>query len=150
MADSNIKKIVIKQSDLPPINSNEEKYVVRFRILSEDRNRTSHWSPQYLIQPNQLELQDNFGITLSSTGGFIELTWDVEPGSSQSYDVWLAWGSQEGSTGLPQYKATINGNYVAVPIPSGMVSVQAFIQNMSVPRKFLPSLVIAQSGIETV
>jgi hypothetical protein len=149
MADSGIKKIVIKQSDLPPINYDEGKYVLRFRIVSEDKNRTSHWSPQYLLGPKALELVDNSGISLASGNGMINVSWDTEPGSTQSYDVWVAWGSNPGSTGIPEYKATVSGNYITLPIPSGKVSAQVFIQNLSVPRtSVLPSLVIAQTGIE--
>lgn len=150
MADSNIKKIIIPQVSLPPINSDEEKYVVRFRVISDDRNRVSHWSPQYLIAPKPLELVDNSGITLVAANGMINVQWETEPGSSSPYDVWVAFGSQSGSTGLPEYKATVTGNYISLPIPAGMVSAQVFIQNMSVPRKYMPSLVIAKTGIEDV
>jgi uncharacterized protein affecting Mg2+/Co2+ transport len=149
MVDANLKRIVIKQSDLPPINSNEEKYVLRFRVVSEDKNRISHWSPQYLLSPSALETADNSGIELVSGNGMINVSWDIEPGSTASYDVWVAWGTQSGSTGIAEYKATVSGNYITLPIPSGKVSAQVFIQNMSVPRtSVLPSLVIAQTGIE--
>lgn len=150
MADENIKKIVIPQVSLPPINSDEEKYIVRFRIISDDRNRVSHWSPQYLVAPEVLTLVDNSGITMTAANGMINVQWDTEPGSNASYDVWVAFGTQSGSTGLPEYKATVTGNYISLPIPAGQVSAQVFIQNMSVPRKYMPSLVIAQTGIEDV
>lgn len=150
MADENIKKIVIPQSSLPPINSDEEKYVVRFRVISDDRNRSSHWSPQYLVSPTELTLQDNSGISLTSANGMISVQWDTEPGTTGIYDVWVAWGTQSGSTGLPEYKATVSGNYISLPIPASQVSAQVFIQNMSVPRKYMPSLVIAKTGVEDV
>lgn len=46
MADSNIKRVVIKKSDLPgPIGNNTTlDYNIRYRIISEDQNRFSHWS----------------------------------------------------------------------------------------------------------
>jgi|TARA_B110000977_G_scaffold54649_2_gene74484 hypothetical protein len=149
MADAGIKRIVIRQSELPPINSAEEKYILRFRVVSEDRNRTSHWSPQYLLSPTALEFQDNSGISLSSANGMISVSWDTAPGSTQSYDVWVAYGTNLGSTGIPEYKATVSGNYITLPIPAGKVSAQVFIQNLSVPRvSVIPALVIAQTGIE--
>ena len=40
-----IKKIRVEQDSLPTINSTTEKYDIRYRIVSEDKNRTSHWSP---------------------------------------------------------------------------------------------------------
>ena len=51
MAEQNIKKFRIPVSDLPPINSITEGYSIRYRVISEDRNRTSYWSPIYLIEP---------------------------------------------------------------------------------------------------
>jgi len=51
MADLGIKKYRQKYIDLPPISVNSQGYSIRYRIISEDRNRTSHWSPVYLIVP---------------------------------------------------------------------------------------------------
>jgi hypothetical protein len=47
MADSGIKQTIIKSSDLPNVlgNDTELKYTLRYRIVSEDKNRFSHWSP---------------------------------------------------------------------------------------------------------
>ena len=47
MADANIKKTRILKSSLPPIDYDTLKYNTRYRVISEDRNRTSHWSPIY-------------------------------------------------------------------------------------------------------
>jgi hypothetical protein len=47
MADAGIKQTIIKLSELPPTLGNNEtlKYTMRYRIVSEDKNRFSHWSP---------------------------------------------------------------------------------------------------------
>jgi len=47
MADANIKKTRILKSALPAIDHDTLKYNARYRVISEDRNRTSHWSPIY-------------------------------------------------------------------------------------------------------
>jgi hypothetical protein len=49
MADAGIKKVIISKKNLPSIFGTDQKYVVRYRIVSEDRNRTSHWSAQYKL-----------------------------------------------------------------------------------------------------
>lgn len=49
MADANIKKVIISKSDLPAIDGNTFSYNVRYRLISEDKNRTSHWSRIYNI-----------------------------------------------------------------------------------------------------
>lgn len=52
MADQGIKKYKIPPTSLPAINSISEGYTLKYRIVSEDRNRLSHWSPITLVQPN--------------------------------------------------------------------------------------------------
>ena len=47
MADSGIKKTIIKFSELPDVVGDNDtlSYNLRYRVVSEDRNRFSHWSP---------------------------------------------------------------------------------------------------------
>jgi hypothetical protein len=42
------KKVILEKKDLPPL-SPDGKYLIRYRIISEDKNRTSHWSPIYAL-----------------------------------------------------------------------------------------------------
>lgn len=49
MITANIKKVIIPFSDLPAIYGTDFTYNVRYRIVSEDRNRQSHWSRIYTI-----------------------------------------------------------------------------------------------------
>jgi hypothetical protein len=49
MADSRVKKVVIPKSKLPAYSGENQSYIVRYRIVSEDKNRNSHWSPQYKL-----------------------------------------------------------------------------------------------------
>lgn len=56
MANEIIKKLKIPYNDLPTIDSINEGYSLRYRVVSSDRNRVSHWSPIYLIQPELLYL----------------------------------------------------------------------------------------------
>jgi hypothetical protein len=46
MADSGIKKVVIPNNALPLVSYNVDEiyYDIRYRIISEDKNRTSYWS----------------------------------------------------------------------------------------------------------
>ena len=47
MASPNIKKNIILKKDLPSVIGNNESltYEIKYRVISEDRNRSSHWSP---------------------------------------------------------------------------------------------------------
>jgi hypothetical protein len=42
------KKVTIEKKDLSPLSPQGE-YLLRYRIISEDKNRTSHWSPIYTL-----------------------------------------------------------------------------------------------------
>ena len=57
MADAGIKRTIIKSSELPPTLGNNDtlKYTFRYRILSEDKNRFSHWSPI-----SEIEIKNTF------------------------------------------------------------------------------------------
>ena len=48
--DSGIKKITIPKSELPSISGQNFTYNVRYRVVSEDKNRISHWSPIFRLE----------------------------------------------------------------------------------------------------
>lgn len=58
MADANIKKVVVPEESLPTYGYATEKHRLRYRIVSDDRNRTSHWSPFYSIDNDGIDLSD--------------------------------------------------------------------------------------------
>lgn len=53
MANQVVKKIIIPLADLPSQSPITDGYLIRFRIISDDRNRVSHWSPVYVLYQNQ-------------------------------------------------------------------------------------------------
>ena len=52
MATENIKKVVVPNAKIPASTTVENSIVFRFRIISEDKNRASHWSPVYILPKN--------------------------------------------------------------------------------------------------
>lgn len=145
---TNTKKVTIPKASLPPINSDEQKYIVRYRIVSEDRNRVSHWSPQYLLAPQPLEVSQYYDIDVNVSVGFINVIWQLpEAETVPNYDVFVAWGTSPGSVGLPAYFATISGNSAIIPIPTGSQSVRVTVQGLTYPKSYLESMILTQSGI---
>jgi hypothetical protein len=53
-----VKKVTIEKKDLPPLTPNGE-YLIRYRIISEDKNRTSHWSPIYTLDLRRVQKETN-------------------------------------------------------------------------------------------
>lgn len=147
MADRGIKKVVIKNSQLPAINSDTDKYIVRYRIVSEDRNRFSHWSPQYLIDPLPIQIDEDAGINVVQTGTFLTVTWDEN--TYDRYDVFVSWGSEAGSVGLPEYFTTVSGQFVAIPIRTSETTAAAkvLIQRLTQPKRVVDSMIIAESSV---
>ncbi len=47
------KKIVIPKESLPNLIAGETQCFLRFRIVSEDRNRVSAWTPIFGVTPTQ-------------------------------------------------------------------------------------------------
>lgn len=65
MADADIKKFRIPASQLPPLDVNTEAYTLRYRFISEDKNRLSHWSPIYSLIPAYTFVSGNIEIVLT-------------------------------------------------------------------------------------
>lgn len=114
MANQGPQKAVLLESNLPPLTvfpDGKAGYEVRYRIVSEDRNRFSAYSPLVKVIPNY-EYQYTPGTVTSDvevvTGGpFVNLFWDpiniVDRVSGklikqlEDYDVFVQWGKGETS-----------------------------------------------------
>ena len=122
MADAGIKKIRVRQKDLPTINVNEEGYVLKYRIVSEDKNRTSQWSPISIVQPGYSYVGGD--ISFNKSGQVAMLAWDSisiqldgnEIRKAHEFDVWLKWDRNDGGDWI--YKQRIDGGNISFPIPS--------------------------------
>ena len=122
MAIENIKKVRVDQTSLPTINSVTEKYDVRYRIISEDKNRTSHWSPIITIDPQYTYVPGNITIVSS---GITTVAWDtvtIKIGTqvirqAQDYDIWVKWSKAAG-LGDWNYVQRISGNSINLVHPT--------------------------------
>ena len=127
MADEAVKKFTVPLSDLPPISSENEGYSVRYRFISADRNRNSHWSPLYLIVPDFTYVPGD--IYFNKAGSIAQIVWDAVEitkvvdattypiSKALEYDVWVRWdrGSEDGDW---LYKERIQTTSLSLPIPS--------------------------------
>lgn len=127
MANEVIKKFTTSISNMPAISAVTEGYSVRYRIISSDRNRTSHWSPVYLVQPDYTLVPGS--IVFNKAGSIATIVWDsVEVTKSYSgttysitksheYDIWVRW-DRGGNNGDWLYKERIDTTSLALPIPN--------------------------------
>jgi hypothetical protein len=117
-----IKKVKVEQDNLPTINSSTEKYDIRYRIVSEDKNRTSHWSPIVTLDPEYIYVPGNITIVSS---GITTVAWDtvtIKIGTqvirqAKDYDVWVKWSRAAGN-GDYNYVQRISGNSINLVHPT--------------------------------
>jgi hypothetical protein len=84
MADAGIKKLTIPKNQLPPVGDNNE-YLLRYRIISEDKNRYSYWSPIFSATAPEVETVDGELIISGNTSTVI---WGDE-NTRPKYDIFV-------------------------------------------------------------
>lgn len=84
MADSGIKKVVIPKTSLIDVTS-DNQYLIRYRIVSDDKNRVSAWSPVFSLNANDPQPVD---AEYSISGRVVTLVWDDEESRPQ-YDIFV-------------------------------------------------------------
>jgi hypothetical protein len=127
MANETIKKFKVPLTDMPPISSITEGYDLRYRVISSDKNRTSHWSPVYLIQPDYTFTPGV--IAFNKAGSIASLVWDsvsinkIDGANTyfirkeSQYDFWVRW-DRGGSNGDWLYKERLSTTSLSIPVPS--------------------------------
>ena len=65
-------------------------HYVRYRVISEDRNRQSHWSPVYVVRVPDFDYLGVVDVTPSDTA--ITAIWGDEYNRPR-YDVYVRWGN---------------------------------------------------------
>jgi len=136
MVDSNIKKTRILKSSLPPVDHDTEKYNIRYRIISEDKNRTSHWSPIY--NSDGVDLVVTSG-AVSKTGDVITAVWG-DQNDFPEYDVFVKFDSGDffyhGKSKVHSYSF----------LKTGTTTVRVKVQIISSKKEIKAALNIFDSG----
>jgi hypothetical protein len=95
-----VKKVTITKKELPPLTPNGE-YLIRYRIISEDKNRTSHWSPIYTLDATRVwnEETEEFESLIRDVTSSVVVTpttiiidWETTNNAS-SYDIFISLGT---------------------------------------------------------
>lgn len=86
----NLKKAKISVSDIPVVDA-ENQYIVRYRVVSEDKNRVSHWS-QFLKVPGPYINPAGYLGAISVTIKDISVSWFDSP-KRGSYDIFVKYGT---------------------------------------------------------
>jgi hypothetical protein len=138
MADSGIKKAIIKKALLPAIDSNNIGYIFRYRVVSEDKNRTSQWSPVNIVADNSIA-DVNGALQISQT--ITTVVWGDEL-NRPKYDIFVGFDSA-----TPIYHGTSPIHTYSF-LNTGITDVRVIVQVEASQKELHPSLEIYDSGIE--
>ena len=132
-----VKKAIIPKNELPPIDADSGSYVVRYRIISEDKNRTSQWSPINLVLDDSITAVS--GAVQVSTS-VISAVWGDEL-NRPKYDVFVgvdgATATYHGTTSIHSYQF----------IKTGTTNVRVIIQVESSEKTLNANFQIYNSGL---
>jgi hypothetical protein len=123
MADAGIKKVIVTKDTTGVVGPNNT-HVLRYRIVSEDKNRFSAWSPVYSISGNTITVVDG---DINIVGNTVLASWGDEilrPG----YDVFVGYGSltpeYHGTTAIHTYSFLKTGNTPRVVVQVSSINKQ--------------------------
>jgi hypothetical protein len=137
MVDPNIKKITVKKSSLPPVDYDSQKYNIRYRVISEDKNRSSHWSSIYNSIGSDIVITSG---AISKTQQIITVVWG-DQNSSLTYDVFVKFDSNQFV-----YKGIAAGHSYSFA-NQGTTSVRVIIQAVSSKKEIKEDFLVYDSGV---
>lgn len=139
MADSPIKKVVIKKEDLPAFNGSTQKHSVRYRIVSEDKNRSSHWSPYYAVSnpsPEQLEC------SVAVSSNVVNMVWKQPTESAiKQYDIYFKLDSSDWT-----YISSSSSTQFSTLIADSVSTLQVAIQLPTYPKQYFSGAALFTSS----
>jgi hypothetical protein len=133
------KILRIPRNQLPPVESNNV-YSIRFRVISEDKNRVSHWSPIFVIDSVAPVAVSG---ALSVTETIITAVWGDEEGRP-AYDVFVNFDS-----GGYEYHGTTTTHQYAF-LNEGISTVRVAIQISSSSKARNAGLTIWESSVTSL
>jgi hypothetical protein len=139
--DSGIKNIIIQKKDLPAYDGKNSSYTIRYKIVSSDGNRSSHWSPQrsmIVAKPANM----NFNVAVS--GPNVVAVWDHSSGKiSDKFDVYVKWS---GDTDW-SFVTTVSSSYFATLKKQAKTTVQVAVQQETYQKQRFENSTLWESGV---
>ena len=138
MSSQIVKKAIIKQADLPAFNGVGQNYLVRYRIVSEDKNRTSHWSPYYSV-PKAAPSQVTCSVQIIENS--VNMIWKSPTLIVKEYDIYFKING-----GSWNYIASSASTQFATLIDESTTTIQVAVQLPTYPKQYFPNAAIFTSA----
>jgi uncharacterized delta-60 repeat protein len=133
------QKVILTKETLPAVSklSNDlYGYVMRYRIISEDQNRFSHWSP---VRELSIPEPSQVAGAIAISGSVIQAVWDDEE-ARPAYDVFVSFNESEYF-----YHGTTTNHQYSFIAEYDAISVQVAVQIESTNRERSSFLTIFES-----
>lgn len=150
MADAGVKKATVLKEDLPAFSANTLGYFVRYRIVSNDKNRYSHWSPYYFVIKEEIQkvaCSVTFTPGATSSTNVVSMVWkhpkltadssENEISVFKTYDIYLKTNLNDWS-----YIGSSSSTQFSTLLPSGISSFQVAVQVPVYPKTYNSSAAI--------
>jgi hypothetical protein len=139
------KKVTIENNQLPPLSPNGE-YLIRYRVISEDKNRNSHWSPIYKLDATEFIKPVSGDLQISNGSLAINTTWGASTIGS-SYDVFVSFGIYNVGTATIAwdsyaYHGSSNSTSYSFLRPADVTDIRVKIQLAGIEKQVHPTLTI--------
>jgi hypothetical protein len=142
MADKNIKKVILPQSKLLSANVEEgssvAKYLVRYRVISEDKTRTSAWSPKYAVEARTISsIINNAAVpyTIFSNGDRLTLSWTTPDALvSPTFDIYVSWSVNNSTWSQYAFAGSVTAESFTIAVKSGEKYVKFWTQISTFPK----------------
>jgi hypothetical protein len=144
MPDSGIKKVVIQKSSLPEISGANQNYSLRFRIVSEDKNRSSHWSTKYRLSVPSVTGID-YRVAVDQSHDMVTAVWVPEAGTKSEFDVYIKWDNEAW-----QFVSTVFTTTYSTIIKTGANHVQIAVQVPTFPKERFAGTTLFESTQQNV
>jgi hypothetical protein len=117
-----VKKVIIGRDELPAVDLDTRSYNIRYRLISEDRNRISHWSKIYNLESPTITPITEYAIVIANSDDLVTVTWNLDKVPETAYfDVWVKWVGNSNESLYPwQYLATTLDNQYAMVFPASI------------------------------
>jgi hypothetical protein len=149
-----VKKVIIKKQDLPAFNGNLQSYLVRYRIVSEDRNRASHWSPRYKVNvepeiDRDLDPPEDWiphSVVASENKQIINIVWTPPANLKSDFDLYVKWGTDDF-----KYVASMQTSSYTILVPLGYTAAEFAVQVPTFPKeRFLKATLFESDPVSLV
>lgn len=154
MSNPIIKKVIIKKQDLPALNGVSQNYLVRYRIVSEDRNRASHWSPRYKVNvepeiDRELDPPEDWiphSVVASENKQIINIVWTPPANLKSDFDLYVKWGTDDF-----KYVASMQTSSYTILVASGYNAAEFAVQVPTFPKeRFLKATLFESDPVSLV